>query len=194
MNALRIYKEKTLSFVERNAQTAKAEYWLAITSFSEASFFILPPDVMLVAMLMYGAEKWVRYASLATLFSVFGGLFGYFIGVAFFDVFGDLIIRTYGLQDQFIHVSELYQTNAFVAVFVSAFTPIPYKIFTITAGVFNVSLLVFILASFLGRGLRFFLISFIMKLLGKRFLDVFTRYFNTITLFVVIGVILILIF
>ena len=194
MNTRQTYKGRFLHFVERNAQTVQAEYWLALISFSEASFFILPPDVMLVAILMYGANRWVYFASITTLFSVLGGLFGYFIGRAFFDVFGEWIIQTYSLQNQFVYVSGLYQHNAFVTVFLSAFTPIPYKIFTITAGLFKVNIFTFISASFLGRGLRFFLVALIMKLFGKHFLDLFTKYFNILTILFITVVILVLIF
>lgn len=194
MDAINSYKQKLFDFAERNAGTARAKYWLAIVAFSEASFFILPPDVMLVAILMYGTSRWAYYASITTIFSVFGGIFGYAIGYLFFDAFGELIIRAYSLEDEFAKVSILYGENAFWTVFISAFTPIPYKIFTITAGFFKIPLAVFVLASTIGRGARFFIVAFIMKLLGKRFLDVFTKYFNIITITIVAVVILILIF
>jgi len=194
MDKINSYKERLFLFIEKNAHTKKAEYWLALISFSEASFFILPPDVMLVAILMYGANRWLYYASFTTFFSVIGGVFGYLIGLMFFDVFGEFIIKTYNLQPQFETVSSLYNNHAFWSVFVSAFTPIPYKIFTITAGLFKISFIQFVVASILGRGMRFFLVGYVMKMFGKKFLDVFTKYFNIITLTIVAIVILILIF
>ena len=194
MNKLIAYKQRLFDFFAQNAHTKKAEWWLAIVAFTESSFFIVPPDVLLVGILMYGANRWIYYASLTTIFSVLGGILGYLIGFLFFDIFGDIIINTYNLQDEFLKVSNLYQNNAFWAIFVASFTPIPYKIFTITAGLFKISFPVFVMASIVGRGIRFFLVAFIMKLFGKRVLDLFTKYFNIFTICLVVVVILILIF
>jgi len=188
------YKQKTFSFLEKNAQTKYAEYWLMAVAFAESSFFPIPVDVLLIVMLMYGANKWVHYASLATVFSVLGGIFGYLIGALFFDVLGEFIINTYNLQDSFDKVSILFNSNTFWTVFVAAFTPIPYKVFTITAGVFNINFLLFVLASILGRGIRFFIVAFVMKVFGKKVLDIFMKYFNAITLGIVVIILLILIF
>ncbi len=183
---------KALLFFEKYAQTKYADWILAGTAFSEASFFLVPPDVFLIGILMYGANRWVYYVSFTTIFSVLGGLFGYLIGALFFDAFGELIINTYNLENAFETVSTLYNNNAFWTVFVSAFTPIPYKVFTITAGLFKINLLVFLLASLFGRATRFFLVAYVMRVFGEKVLRVFMKYFNVITLILVFAVLLLL--
>jgi len=185
---------RTFSFIEKYIHTKYADSLLALVAFSESSFFLVPPDVVLIGILMYGANKWIYYASLTTLFSVLGGLFGYVIGIAFFDVLGEFIINTYNLENAFNTVSDLYNNNAFWTVFVSAFTPIPYKVFTITAGLFKINILTFLIASILGRGIRFFSVAYVMKVFGEKFLKIFMKYFNVITIILVIAVLLLIIF
>lgn len=187
-------KQRALSFIDKYAHTKYADYVLALAAFSEASFFLVPPDVFLIAILMYGANRWFYYATFTTIFSVLGGLFGYLIGFLFFDVAGEFIISTYNLESAFQYVSGLYNSNAFLTVFISAFTPIPYKIFTITAGLFNINLAIFLLASISGRFTRFFLVSYIMKMFNRHVLNIFMRYFNTITILIVAVFLLFLIF
>ncbi len=180
--------KKTLKgWVLRHAQGPHAKFWLGTFSFAEASFFPIPPDVILVAILLAGERaKWFFYASLTTLFSVLGGVFGYIIGAVFFGVFGESIIAFYGLEQELIYVSDQFAQHAFLAIFLAAFTPLPYKVFTITAGLFGVPLGVFVLASFLGRGLRFFTIAYLMKRYGEKISGMLYTYFNIISLIVLI--------
>ena len=179
-------REKIRAWAIAHAQKPYATFWLSAMSFAEASFFPLPPDIMLIAMLLSGrAGQWFRLAFITSLFSVLGGLFGYAIGYFFFDAFGGAIISFYGLEEQFAQMKEVFSGAAFLTIFAAAFTPIPYKVFTIAAGLFNVPLGVFLAASVLGRGIRFFAVAYMLKLFGRQVADVLYRRFNLISLLVV---------
>ena len=178
-------KEQIEDWITNRAHSRSAKIWLFIFSFTESSFFIIPPDVFLLAILINNGTRWVYYASLTTIASVFGGLLGYLIGFAFFDLIGQFIINTYHLQSQMIVVSEMFSNNAFWTIFISAFTPIPFKVFTISAGFFKINLGVFIIASTIGRGMRFFVVGYIVKLFGKQMARNVFKYFNWILLGIV---------
>lgn len=176
-------------FVAR-AQTAHTRAWLIGISFSEASFFLVPPEALLLPILFADGRRWIYFATITTISSVLGGIFGYAIGFFLFDVIGGIIIETYHLQAQMDHVATLYQDNAFWAIFTAAFTPIPYKVFTLSAGFFSVNLAVFIIASIIGRGTRFFIVSFIAYKYGTTLGALIFKYFNVISLVVVVSLLL----
>jgi len=163
----------------KHAEGKHAKFWLSALSFSEASFFPIPPDILLIAILLANkARKWFYYAFLTSVFSVFGGILGYGLGFFFFDAFGGSVISFYGLKKEFINLKSIFNETAFWAIFAAAFTPIPYKIFTITAGLFNINFLLFITASVLGRSIRFFAIAAVLRLYGPKIADVLYKYFN----------------
>jgi membrane protein YqaA with SNARE-associated domain len=156
---------------------------LAVLAFVESSFFPIPPDPLLMALALGRPGRSLHYALLCTAASVAGGIFGYFIGAFFWtQVQGFFFGVVPGFtQANFDFVQAKYQQNAFLAIFAAAFTPIPYKVFTIASGVFSTGLPVLIAASVLGRGLRFFLVAGILGWIGepaKAFID---RYFNLLT-------------
>jgi membrane protein YqaA with SNARE-associated domain len=151
-------------------------------AFAESSFFPIPPDAMLIPMVIAHRKKWWVYATLATVGSVLGGILGYYIGFAFFETIGRPIINFYGLQAGFDIVAAKYTENAFLAVFSAAFTPIPYKVFTIAGGVFTIPLHELIIASLLGRAGRFFIVAGALKVFGKKIEDVIEKYFNILSL------------
>ncbi|GMQ95167.1 MAG: YqaA family protein [Patescibacteria group bacterium] len=176
-------KKKMRDWAVRHASGPHAKLWLSILSFSEASFFPVPPDILLVGILLARERlKWVFYATLTTVFSVLGGAFGYALGFMFFDVFGEQIVSFYGLEEQMRVVSEAFSQNAFWTIFAAAFTPIPYKVFTLAAGLFNINFVVFMLASLAGRGIRFFATGYVLKLYGERIANVLYTYFNIFSL------------
>ena len=114
--------------IEKAAGPA-SKFWLIVLSFTESSFFPIPPDLLLIAILLAKqSARWLYYAFLTTLFSVLGGLFGYLIGYLFFITIGLPIISFYDLSQEIDQISKLFAENAFITVFISAFTPIPYKI------------------------------------------------------------------
>lgn len=178
----------TQDVLARATRSKYAEAWLAAVAFTESSFFLLPPDLILIPMVVARTQTWIRYVTLTTLMSVLGGLFGYAIGAIFFDLFGDKLISLYGAGDQFAQVQVLFRDNTFWTIFVSAFTPIPYKVFTITAGVVGVNIPIFIIASLLGRGLRYLILGFVFKLYGAVMGKTIFKHFNTFLMLVVVGI------
>ncbi len=180
---IQTFKDWLRDWTVQRAGGKNAKWWLFGIAFSESSFFPIPPDVFLVAILMTGERvKAFFYAGLTTLGSVLGGMFGYAIGFFFFKTVGVWMVDVYHLEEQMLVVQKLFSENAFFAIFTAAFTPIPYKVFTIAAGLFNINIFTFIIASILGRGGRFFLVAIVMRFFGKQFADVLYRYFNIITI------------
>lgn len=143
-----------------------ASYWLALVSFTESSFFIIPPDVMLAPMSLAKPQKAWFYAGLTTIASVLGGLLGYAIGVFAFDMVEPLL-HELGYFESYLTAQAWFKEWGFWAIFMAGFTPIPYKIFTIAAGAAAMALLPFVLGSIVGRGLRFFLVAGLMRWGGE---------------------------
>ena len=176
------FKKTSTRWFKARAHGPHAKAWLFVLSFSEASFFVIPPDVLLIAILMTGASRWIEYAAFTTIASVTGGIFGYFIGLFFFDTIGVGIIEFYHVADELKEVQLLFNNNAFLVIFIAAFTPIPYKIFVLSAGFLKINFLAFVIASFVGRGLRYFVVAYITKVFGGKITRIFMRHFNSITL------------
>jgi membrane protein YqaA with SNARE-associated domain len=143
----------------------KAPWYLGGLSFAESSFFPIPPDVMLAPMALARPQAWVRLALLTTITSVLGGLFGYLIGWAAMDAVLPWIERM-GYAPKLAHAQQWFEQWGFWAVLLAGFSPIPYKAFTVTAGGLGMALLPFAIASFIGRGGRFFLVAFLMARFG----------------------------
>ena len=177
-----------------HAHGRSTKAWLAFISFSESSFFPIPTVAFLVSILMAGAKKWLYYATFTTLFSVAGGVFGYVVGAFFFDTVGSRIVDFYNLGADMEHVRTLYDRNAFWVVFIGAFTPLPFKVFTLSAGFLKINVLVFLLASLVGRALQFYVVAYIVKLFGEHVARILYKYFTvvTITLVLFVGIILLL--
>ncbi len=165
-----------------------APWYLAGLSFSESSFFPIPPDVMLAPMSLANPRRAWWFASLTTLASVVGGLFGYLIGVFAFDLVEPLI-RDAGYWPKYLQAKDWFDRWGFWAVFLAGFSPIPYKVFTITAGVISMPLLPFSLASLIGRGARFFLVAALMAWGGERMEQTLRRYVDRIGWVLVVAVV-----
>jgi len=180
-----------------------SKYYLALVSFIESSFFPIPPDVMLIPMVISKKSDFIKIFFIATIFSVLGGILGYFIGALFFDL-GMQIMSLYGYEDKLANLkNNLINSEGFYAwlgiLFLAGFTPLPYKVFTIASGLIGFNIIIFILISFFSRGLRFFIVSY----LSYKFGDIFTkfmekhgsRWFTIIgILIVIIGIFIYLIF
>ena len=164
------------------ARTKNAPYALFGVAFIESSFFPIPPDVLLIAMVVADNSKWIRYAFICTLGSILGALFGYFIGWGLYETVGKVIVDTYHLQQIVELIGRKYAENAFLTIFTAAFTPIPYKAITITAGLFRISLTMFIVASIIGRAGRFFLVAGSLRIFGKKIADSIEKYFDILSL------------
>ena len=143
-----------------------AMVFLFVVAFAESSFFPIPPDVMLIPMVLATPNKAWRIAGLATLASIIGGYFGYAIGVFAFDMIAEPILRFYNAIDQFHEFENYYHRYGAWIVFGAGITPFPYKIITIASGVVHLDLVVFTIASVLARGMRFFLVAWLLKKYG----------------------------
>jgi len=175
--------KKLYNWVIHWASTPHAEWALFLLAFAESSFFPIPPDVLLMAMGVSRPKKVFRFAAVCLLGSVLGGLFGYYIGHILWQVLSPIFFSYIPgfTPEKFGLVTELYRQNAFWAVFTAGFTPIPYKVFTIAAGVARVDLVVFIIASIIGRSSRFFLIAAAFYFFGPKIKDFIDRYFNLLS-------------
>lgn len=154
-------------------------------SFAESSFFPIPPDVMLAPMALATPSKAWNFAALTTVASVLGGLLGYFIGLFAFDMIEPLLQES-GYYPKYLQAKGWFDEWGFWAIFVAGFSPIPYKVFTITAGVISMALIPFVLASAIGRGARFFLVSALMAWGGERMDGMLKKYIDWIGWLVVI--------
>lgn len=157
---------------------------LAILSFAEASFFPIPPDVLLIALVLGAREKWVRLALVCSLASVAGGLAGYFIGSGLWSAVDGFFYEYIPgfTAEKFGYVEGLYKEYDFWVVFAAGFTPIPFKVITITAGVFALNLPMFLLASALSRSARFFLVAWLLHRYGEPIRDFIDRRFNLLAI------------
>ena len=185
------------------ASHKSSKYYLSLVSFIESSFFPIPPDVMIIPMVISKKNDFIKIFIIATIFSVLGGILGYFIGSFFFDI-GMQIMSFYGYEDKLNNLkNDLINSDGFYAwlgiLFLAGFTPLPYKVFTIASGLISFNIIIFIFISLISRGLRFYIVSY----LSYKFGDVFTEYmekygtkwFTVIgILIVIIGVIIYLIF
>ncbi len=159
-----------------------AVFFLFFLALAEASFFPIPPDVMLITLGIALPKKSFKWATVCLLGSVIGGILGYGLGYYFMAIVGDKILAFYHLTDKYAEVQSLYQKYDAWAVAAGGFTPLPYKLFTITAGAFRIDFLTFIIASILSRGLRFYLVSGSIYLFGPKVKYFLENYFNLFTI------------
>ena len=164
------------------AHTPYGIWALFVLAFTESSFFPIPPDVLLIALALSIPAKSFRYALICSAGSVLGGLFGYFIGWQLMDLVGFPIIKFYGILEQYETVRQSYEEYNAVIVFIAAFTPIPYKLITITAGAFKLNILTFTIASLIGRSARFFLVAWLIHRFGQRIKEFIEKYFDILSL------------
>ena len=168
----------------------RATRYLAALSFAESSFFPIPPDVMLAPMVLAQRQRAWMLAAVTTLWSVLGGIAGYLIGMFLFNVVATPVINFYEAEAAFEVVRAKFQSHGVWIVFLAGFTPIPYKLFTISAGLASMSLLPFVAASLVGRGARFFLVAGLIYAGGERFESQLRRYADAIGWTVLILVVL----
>ncbi len=141
------------------AHTPYGTWALFMLAFTESSFFPIPPDVLLIALAISIPAKSFRYAFICSSGSVIGGLFGYLIGYHLMDIVGFPVIKFYNMQEQYEMVKHSYERHDAMIVFIAAFTPIPYKLITITAGAFKINIFTFAIASIVGRSARFYIVA-----------------------------------
>ena len=156
------------------ASNKRSNLYLGVVSFVESSFFPIPPDVMIVPMVLAKKDSYLKIFLIATVFSVLGGIFGYLIGHLFIDL-AMHVIEFYSYENKVLKLKmDLSQGSGMMiwlgTLFLAGFTPLPYKVFTITSGLIAFDLFAFIIISFISRGLRFFLVSFLTVKFGEKFI------------------------
>ena len=184
--------QKSLHF----AAHKNSKIFLAIVSFVESSFFPIPPDVMIVPMVIAKKNDYLKIFIIATLFSTLGGLLGYFIGLYFLD-FGMSVVGFYHYEDKVLNLKDNLTngTGLYVwlaTLFLAGFTPLPFKVFTITSGMIGFNLFIFFFICLISRGLRFFIVSYF----SFKFGDTFNKFMNTKAAiwFTILGIVIVIIF
>jgi len=172
-----------------------SKYYLAAVSFIESSFFPIPPDVMVIPMVISKKDDFFKIFLITTIFSVLGGILGYFIGAFFFDI-GIQIMTFYGYEEKLISLkNNLINSEGFYAwfglLFLAGFTPLPYKVFTIASGLIGFNILIFVLISLISRGLRFFIVSYLSYKFGHLFTQFMDKHGSK--WFTIIGILIVII-
>ena len=173
-----------------------SKIYLAIVSFIESSFFPIPPDVMIVPMVIAKKSDYLKIFIIATLFSTLGGVLGYFIGLYFLD-FGMSVVSFYGYEDKVLSLKNSLTSGTgfyiwLATLFLAGFTPLPFKVFTITSGMIGFNLFIFLIICLFSRGLRFFIVSYLSFKLG----DAFNNFMKTKAAmwFTILGILIVVIF
>lgn len=177
---------RTYDWVLHWAETPYGSLALIVLAFAESSFFPVPPDVLLIALAISIPNKSFFYAMEATISSVIGGMLGYYIGMALMDIIGWKIIDFYNARALFEQLFKTFNEYNFWAVLIAAITPIPYKVFTISAGAAGANFGIFMLASIIGRSIRFFAVGTLIFLFGEKIRTFIDKYFNWLSLLFVI--------
>ena len=173
-----------------------SNFYLGLVSFVESSFFPIPPDAMIIPMVIAKKKEYLKIFLIASIFSVLGGIFGYLIGYLFFDL-AMYVIEFYGYQDKVENLKlSMSQGSGFLAwlsiLFLAGFTPLPYKAFTISSGLIGFNLPVFIIVSLISRSLRFFIVAYLSYKFGELFTEYMEKHGSK--WFTIIGIIIVIIF
>ena len=170
-----------------------APYLLGILSFTESCMFIIPPEVLLLPMCYAKRERAFWYSFITTVTSVLGAMFGYYLGFFLWEEYHQLAFDYIpGFKKHFDHVVALYQKDAVFYLFLAAFTPIPFKVFTVAAGVSKISFITLVITSIIGRGVRYTILSGLVYFLGPKAKDLIEKHFTLFT--IIVGVLAILLF
>ena len=176
------FLKRTYNWTLEKAQHKNAKWYLSLISFAESSFFPIPPDILLIPMVLASKAKAVFYAFICTLFSVLGGILGYAIGYFLFNSVGIYIVEFYHLENSFSIFESYYKEFGILIVLGAGITPFPYKFITIASGVFGLNIFLFIIVSIIGRGLRFYLIAILLYFFGEKIKLIIDKYFNILTI------------
>lgn len=185
---IRAWQFQSAEWFKARAHGAYAKAWLFFLSFTESSFLFIPPDILLIAILLVNSRQWFYYAALTTVASLLGAIFGYAVAVFFYDTIGVQIVNFYHLSEHIASARLVFNDNAFWAVFTAAFTPIPYKVAVLAAGFLKINFFTFLLASMFGRSLRYGVVAYAVRLFGKEATTFLSRYSIGVTVAVLIVV------
>jgi len=188
--------DKTLKLAAHKS----ANFYLSVVSFIESSFFPIPPDVMIIPMSLAKKDEYLKIFIIATIFSSLGGLFGYFIGSLFTDK-AIMLMEFYGYQEQVLQLKNQLDSKSGAyslwlgTLFLAGFTPLPFKIFTITSGIINFNIFAFFIICLISRGLRFFIVAYFSVKFGKPFVSFLEKkggmWFSVVGILIIMLVLLI---
>ncbi|MDR3112508.1 MAG: VTT domain-containing protein [Elusimicrobiota bacterium] len=181
-----VLMRKTYEWTLSWGNTKYSSWVLFVISFIESSFFPIPPDVLLIPLTSAQPKKWFQKASICLIGSVLGAFLGYAVGFIFYETIGLAIVNLYHLQNAMQIIEAKYTQNAFLAIFTGAFTPIPYKAMTISAGIFHINIITLFCASLIGRGARFYAVAFGIRIFGDKIKNAIEKYFNALSVAFVI--------
>lgn len=181
LKAPRTFIRRLYDWTIRWSKSKRSSYALFLIAFAESSFFPIPPDVLLIPMVVGNRTRWFKNALICTIGSVTGAILGYLIGWMLFESVGRMIVDFYHLHDAMNTIHRAYSQNAFIAILLAGFTVIPFKVFTISAGLFQINLAVLVLASGIGRSSRFFLVAGLLRIFGERIANAIEKYFDLLS-------------
>lgn len=190
MNWLRKMYEWTLRFADKKYNVLA----LSFISFIEASFFLIPPEVLFLPMATSKPKKAFYFAGIMSLSSVAGAILGYWIGHAFWDIASPYFFEYVFKEEQYAYVTGLFQDNTFETIFVAGFTPIPFKVFTIVAGAVNAPLATFIFAALISRTLRYFIMASLFFFLGPSVKEWIDKHFEKATILLTILILALIVY
>ena len=175
------------------ASHKSSKFFLAVISFAESSFFPVPPDIMIIPMVIAKKNDYLKIFAIATISSALGGLLGYFIGLTFLDLAMN-VIELYGYEEKVINLKNDMSNNGefyifLGALFLAGFTPLPFKVFTITSGIIGFNIILFFFICLISRGLRFFVVSYLSYKFGNSFNKFMQK--DSIKLFAILGIVIV---
>ena len=178
---MKIFRKLYNWTLEKSSQK-EAPWFLSIISFAESSFFPIPPDIILIPMVLAKKTKAFFFALICTISSVAGGMLGYFIGLVLFNSIGIFLVNFYHLGDSVNEFKNYYNAYGAWIVIIAGFTPFPFKVITIASGLFQLNFVIFILCALISRGARFYLVSGLLYLFGEKIKIFIDKYFNILTI------------
>ena len=165
-----------------NKSSQKGALFLGLVSFIESSFFPIPPDIILIPMVLAKRTKAFLFAFICTISSIAGGALGYLIGLILFNSIGIVLVEFYHMEDSIESFRNLYNAYGAWIVIIAGFTPFPFKVITIASGLFQLNFFIFIISSLLSRGARFYLVAGLIFLFGESIKNFIDKYFNFLTI------------
>ena len=187
-------KEKLRHWIVRHSRSVYAPPFLFLFSFFESIFLPVPTEMVLTPLVIVRHKSWWYYALIATVASVIGSVLSYLIGAFLFDSVGAYLVSLYGLEAKLAEVGKLFEKGTFVATFLAAFTPLPWKLFAVASGLFSAPFGVVLIAAVFGRGLRFFIYTYIVHLFGAAVARLVLKYFTWITIIAITIAVLVVLF
>ena len=178
---MKIFRKLYNWTLEKSSQKG-APFFLGIISFAESSFFPIPPDIILIPMILAKRTKAYFFALICTMSSVAGGILGYLIGLIIFNSIGIFVVNFYNLAESVDDFKSYYDLYGAWIVIIAGFTPFPFKAITIASGLFQLNFIIFILCALLSRGARFYLIALLLYLFGEKIKIFIDKYFNILTI------------